>query len=426
MDHWEVHLKSILVALGLWDRLNRNMRRRIGRMHLCVAIDVATKVILGMHLSETPTSADAVAVVQAIVSDKGKFADAVGAALPWDMHGTPELIATDGGSAFTADDFGLAVASLGCDHIIPPGGVPSLRGTMERFFKTVHMRLISRFHGRTFENMLARGDYPAEKLANLDTRDLAWVIVRWVVDVYHATKHDGLSGATPRNAWLEAVELYGTTAPPDPHVRRSIFGIPLVRTLNQEGIRILGVRYWSDALVEEFLDRGIVEIEIKLDPSDIGEISVRIRRDWHAARCVRQDVAGIDVETWIEAASEMRRVRGEQADFNANVVRNAVEAIEAVGRGAADREGIANPTLTSDQIDQVERTALLGFSIPDPVAETVAEDIDGLLSGGIPVTGPASPPQVPVEPKTPRARRPPEPIQDAPDDTDDSTFDFED
>ncbi|MCJ2042234.1 Mu transposase C-terminal domain-containing protein [Methylobacterium sp. J-059] len=426
MDHWEVHLQSVLVAIGLWDRLSRNKRRSIGRMHLCVAIDVATKVILGMHLSETPTSADAIAVVQAIVSDKSPFADAVGAALPWDMHGTPETIATDGGSAFTADDFGLAVASLRCDHIIPPGGVPSLRGTMERFFRTVHMRLISRFHGRTFENMLVRGDYPAEKLANLDTRDLAWVIVRWVVDVYHASKHDGLGGVTPRNAWLEAVELYGTTPPPDPHVRRSIFGIPLVRTLNQEGIRILGVRYWSDTLVEEFFDRGIVEIEIKLDPADIGEISVRIGRDWHAARCVRRDVAGINVETWIEAASEMRRIRGEQADFNVNVVRDAVDAIEMVGRGAADREGIANPTLTSDQIDNVERTALLGFSIPDPIAEAAAEDIDGLLAGGIPVTGTAGPLQAPLEPKTPQARRPPELIQDNPDDTDDNIFDFED
>lgn len=391
MDHWEVQLKSILVAIGLWDRLSRTKRRQVARMQVCVAIDVATKVILGMHLSETPTTADAVAVMRMAVSDKRPFADAVGAALPWDMCGTPETVATDGGGAFTSEAFGLLVASLGCDHVIPPAGLPFLRGTIERFFRTVHMRLIARFRGRTFEDILRLGDYPDAELANLDTRDLAWVIVRWVVDVYHATPHAGLGNATPRGAWLEATHLFGTTPPPDPHVRRSIFGIPLVRTLTSEGLRILGLRYWSDELVGLFLDRGQCDVGIKLDPDDLGEISVRIGTTWHAARCVRGDVVGIDVETWTEAASEMRRVRADCAALTVPVVREAIRAIEAVGTAAQDREGIANPEVTAEQVDHLERGILLGFWVPDPVADAqVAQGADP-LAGGIPVTGPSRP-----------------------------------
>lgn len=425
MDHWEVHLQSILVAIGLWDRLSRAMRRQVARMQVCVAIDVATKVILGLHLSETATTADAVAVMRMVVSDKRPFADAVGAALPWDMCGTPETVATDGGSAFTSEVFGLLVASLGCDHVIPPAGLPFLRGTIERFFRTVHMRLIARFRGRTFEDILRLGDYPAEKLANLDTRDLAWVIVRWVVDVYHATPHAGLGNATPRDAWLDATHLFGTTPPPDPHVRRSIFGIPLIRTLTSEGLRILGLRYWSEELVEIFLAHGQCDVEIKLDPDDLGEISVRIGASWHAARCVRGDVTGIDVETWTEAASEMRRVRADCATLTVPVVREAIKAIEAVGTAAQDREGIANPEVTAEQVDHLERGILLGFRVPDPVADAqVAHGADP-FAGGIPVTGPSHTSTTLPESATPPAGRPAEDLPNDPDNSippDDTQF----
>jgi putative transposase len=434
MDHWTVNLMNILVAVGLWAKLNRQQRRRIARMHLCVAIDCATKVILGMHLSETPTTADALAVLRMMVSDKQPFADAVGALLPWDMAGSGECIATDGGAVFTSDQFGLAVAGLGSTHLIPPGGLPQLRGTIERFFRTVHTRLIARFRGRTFENMLARGDYPAKALANLDTLELAWVIVRWVVDVYHATPHEGLGRATPRNAWLQAVELYDVTAPPDPNTLRSVFGIPLVRTLGNEGIRILGLRYWSEELVRHFLDRGKQEIEVKLDPHDVGEISVRIGKAWHVARCVRREVHGVSLRTWVEAASEMRRVNVHAAALTEPIVLEAIRSIEAVSAGAQMREGIADPTPTTAQINHLDRSVLYGFRLPDPVqAAATPEDP---LSGGAPVTGvrsdgllPDAPPN-PTEPPIPPGKTVelPTPATDAPnaDPTIDDDFDFED
>lgn len=427
MDHWEVHLQSILVAVGLWERLNRAQRRAIGRMHLCVAIDVATRAILGMHLSETPTTADALAVVRMMVSDKGGFADAVGALTPWCMAGTPETIATDGGGAFVSDEFGLAVASLRCDQVIPPAGLPWLRGTIERFFRTAHMRLVSRFRGRTFENILALGEYPAEKLANLDTRDLAWVIVRWVVDVYHNTRHEGLGGATPREAWLEGVALYGTTPPPDPHVRRAIFGVRLARTLNGEGIRILGLRYWSHALVELFLAEGKQDVEVKLDPADVGEISVRIGRTWHAARCSRPEVAGVDAATWVEAAAELRRVRADSSELTERVIRDAIQAIERVGANALDREGIADPTPTTEQLDHFERQLLLGFQVPDPVADADWNDPGDPLAGGIPVTGPIGPENLDPVPRPVREHRLLAPPAIDPDgDAADDDFDIED
>lgn len=427
MDHWEVHLQGILVAVGLWDRLNRAQRRAIGRMHLCVAIDVATRAILGMHLSETPTAADALAVVRMMVSDKGVFADAVGALTPWDMAGTPETIATDGGGAFVSDEFGLAVASLRCDLVIPPAGLPWLRGTIERFFRTAHMRLVARFRGRTFENILALGEYPAEKLANLDSRDLAWVIVRWVVDVYHNTRHEGLGGATPREAWLGGVALYGTTPPPDPHVRRAIFGVRLARTLNGEGLRILGLRYWSHALVELYLAEGKQDVEVKLDPADVGEISVRIGRTWHAARCLRPEVAGVDVATWIEAAAGLRRVRADSSGLHERVVRDAIQAIERVGATALDREGIADPTPTTEQLDHFERELLRGFQVPDPVADLDREDPGDPLAGGISVTGPIGPTIPEPAPRRLRDRRPPAPPAIVPEgDAFDDDFDIED
>src|SRR3546814_19169462 len=89
-----------------------------------------------------------------------------------------------------------------------------MRGRIEGVFGTIHAQLLSWFDGRTFENVVARGDYPAEARASLLVEELNRVLIRYVVDYYHNHPHEGLGGETPRNCWNRLVGRYGVKPPP--------------------------------------------------------------------------------------------------------------------------------------------------------------------------------------------------------------------
>src|SRR3546814_18591172 len=100
-----------------------------------------------------------------------------------------------------------------------------MRGRIERVFGTIHTQLLSWFDGRTFENVVARGDYPAEARASLLVEELNRVLIRYVVDYYHNHPHEGLGGETPRRCWDRLVKKYGVKPPPGPDQKRHVFGI---------------------------------------------------------------------------------------------------------------------------------------------------------------------------------------------------------
>ena len=75
-----------------------------------------------------------------------------------------------------------------------------MRGRIERFFGTMHTGLISRFTGRAFENVMAKGDYPAVGRASVPLDKVAAAQIRFVVDQYHNSPHRGLKGETPFDA----------------------------------------------------------------------------------------------------------------------------------------------------------------------------------------------------------------------------------
>ncbi len=231
IDHYKADLMTILRREGTAEHLSGEQARRIGRMELCVALDVATRCILGAHLSETPTAADGRRVLRMAVSDKTAFAKDAGADTPWDMSANMEMVPTDAGPAFIDTDFTSTVYNLGATHLIPPGASPWLRGPGERVFQTIHTDFLSRFKGRTFGNYMKRRGHKPEDFAHLTVDELAALLTLWIVDVYHNTPHDGLGGETPRNAWKRLASLVGVRPLPDRRKIRAIFGERLVREL---------------------------------------------------------------------------------------------------------------------------------------------------------------------------------------------------
>jgi putative transposase len=120
------------------------------------------------------------ATLEMAVTDKSRYANAVGAVSPWFQCGKMHQLVTDAGAAFRSRRFRFAALALGVNHEFPPGGFPELRSNIERMFGTFRTAIISRCTGQTFSNVVELGEYPAEERASLTVEQLSWILVRWV------------------------------------------------------------------------------------------------------------------------------------------------------------------------------------------------------------------------------------------------------
>jgi putative transposase len=403
IDEWLVSLQVLLVDTGLWKYLTPEQQAKVERirMWLCVAVDCATRCILGMRLARTASSSNVIAVLRMVVSDKTDYAASVGAITPWDMHVSPETVASDSGASLIANDTQSVVIDMTSSPQIPPVGLPYFRARIERIFGTVHTALLSRFHGRTFANTVELGDYNPAAMANLTVEELAWVLVRFVVDAYHNMPHEGLGGETPRNAWIRLTKLFHVNERPDRNKLRAIFGLKLTYKLRKGGIHILGLSYNSEEL--ETYRRRVgdgVDVQVRLDAEDIGAISVRIGKDWLTVDCVHNGFDRVTIRAWTATLEDLRRRFAAEAEVVESVVRSTLSAIQQVAANAVARAGISALIDTPEDVARAERDLAISFSWNKPNPE-VSSTGDGLFAAAFPAGRDATTPTEPIHESPP-------------------------
>lgn len=419
VDHYEVDLESILKREKLWEFLRGDQQASVQRMQLCMAIDVATNCALGAHLSETPCAADVRRVIKMVTSDKTQLAKNAGAEQAWDEATGVECWSTDGGPALIDASVDQAIWDLGSRHEIPPGGVPWLRGTLERFFQTIHVMFLAQFDGRTFGNHLKKGSYKSKDLAHLTVDELASLLTRWLVDVYHNFESDALGGETPRNAWIRLTDMFSVRPLPSKRRYMQVFGENLTRTLSGSGIKVLGNFYIAPELGKLFLNKGKIKVDIRLDTTDLGAIAYRVGENWLEASCRDRKFDGVSVETWARTMMDLRLTRTAQAQQVSGIVHRALDAIEAEADASRARANIATPTLTSADIAKLEQEVFFGFTMPEPVDPTDATENQDILATSF-ETGA----RTPTWPAEPAESGPVPSASPDPDDNDDNDFSF--
>lgn len=369
MDYYQVDLHTLLVDTAVWRQLSPKLRSQIerSRWYLCVAIDVASRCILGMKLAQTESSQVALETLRMIFYDKTSIGLAAGALSPWDQCGSPMLLATDQGSAFVNSWFQFRAVSLLADVFNPPAAQPQLRAFIERFFGTVLNGLLKRFEGNTGGSVAALGDYPAQLRAVLTIQQLSQLLVRWCVDIYHNKKHAGLGGETPRDAWLRLTNLMPPMPVPDPCRMRISFGIDLTRSTRMTGIRVLGLDYSSEELQAWCRRKGDTEAEIKVDPYNLGAISVRVdpdSMDFMTVPCRTHFMEGRRLDDWLQASDELSRNYEDVAQLRLPIVLKAIEQIEKTHRSAVEIADLKGVVHDSNLIEYYEGKLGIGFSIP--------------------------------------------------------------
>ncbi|WP_172982818.1 Mu transposase C-terminal domain-containing protein [Roseovarius bejariae] len=405
MDEWCIDLLSIIRSAKLETVFGEEHLKALGldgekaRWWLVAAIDCRTRICLGMKLTRNPSGSAARECLRMVVSDKGQWSDSVRACCAWSHAVVPEVLATDNGPGFKSRIFQNACLDLQMVFLRTIGGIPGMRGAIERLFHTAALGLMPRLVGRTFSNPRERGDYPAEDRACLDAEDVAFALVRWIVDIYHNTPHEGLGGRTPLEQWDADMESgnYPLRALPDARSKRLAFGNQVKRTVTREGITVMGIRYHSEDLALFYMQPGSKQVDVSWDQTDLGAIEVYLDGAWREVPAVHDRFRGLNLHVWLRARRALRAKSASRRAWEEEVVFKAIDDIEDLATDRSIAFGIVDTSISEKRLKEIESELFGTFRI----TETQSLRDDG-QDAGREITPREPDPDRPVRTTTPR------------------------
>ena len=331
MDDWEMDLQSLLVKTDAWKMMSPKDRSDV-RRHRCtvtIAIDVATRCIVGFHLSAlAPSTQNAKSALRSVFLDKTSLAKFGGCRSNWPMHGPVQSIATDGGPAFEGADFTDSARDATINRIRPDKD-PRNRGTIEAFFR--YFKKICRyFAGQTFKDKIELGDYQAESMASVTFEKVMRSSIQFIVDIYHHRPHRGLEGLTPYKKWKDLTDR-GVNLVDNRRVTLA-FSYRDERVIDEHGITCMGLSYNSDELALIRGRHGSKLISFRVNPFDLSKILVLVPTNCRSIREVAKvlgddDYLAVDsVLTLAPDTTLEKHLRGKK------IVREYAKSEELAGR----------------------------------------------------------------------------------------------
>ncbi|MGY2492928.1 Mu transposase C-terminal domain-containing protein [Cupriavidus sp. CP313] len=240
-----VQVDHTLADVILVDEL---YRRPIGRPWLSLAVDVATRCVVGMYVSmDRPNAATVALLVTRVVLPKADWLAGLEVSADWPMHGIPKVLHLDNAAEFKSRALRSGCSQYGVELMYRPVGRPYFGGHIERLNRTIMERVHS-LPGSTGSTPKGRKARPPEREAVLTIREFERWLVLEIAQRYHHNAHRGLLGATPYSMWAT---IGGATPPrllPDmasEALRFLIQFLPMsYRTIQADGLTLFYLRYW--------------------------------------------------------------------------------------------------------------------------------------------------------------------------------------
>lgn len=229
-------------------------RRPINRAWITLAIDVFSRMCVGMYLTLDPPSAMSAGMcVLHAIFPKNKWLLRLGMSdLEWPCYGVMDTLHMDNAREFRGNMLKAACAEYDIDVNLRPVKKPHYGAHIERLMGTVSEELKS-VKGATFSGPKEKGDYDAEGNACMTLSELE----KWLVLVfarYHSNIHRGI-GTTPLTKWREGI--FGTKTTPgrglqlirlDEEKARMDFMPYEERTIQDYGVVLDKIFYYHDVL----------------------------------------------------------------------------------------------------------------------------------------------------------------------------------
>lgn len=263
LDRWEIDHTLLDVLL-----VDEETGLIIGRPYITVVLDKFSRMIMGyvIHLA-APNTETVLRVIERSIRPKAEFLKRFPEVkYEWRAHGLPSRVVPDNAAEFHADDLIAGFNELGIEIMYPRSRGPEMKGSVERFFRTLNTGLIHNLPGTTFSNVQEKGDYESDEHACLTLAQLERGLVKWIVDGYHQTPHRSLNERTPSQVWASAEESRLIKLPVDLDELECILARRRSVCIHHYGIEVDGHGYHSPELAQ---------LSMRMAPKE--KISVRFR-----------------------------------------------------------------------------------------------------------------------------------------------------
>jgi len=134
----------------------------LGRAWLTLALDKHSRIVVGFYISFNPPSSYAVlqCLKQMILPKDDLLKRFPDIKNDWPVFGILELLALDNGMDLHSDALKKACLELGIQILFCPAATPEMKGSIERFFRTINQGLIHKLPGTTFSNITKINNSP--------------------------------------------------------------------------------------------------------------------------------------------------------------------------------------------------------------------------------------------------------------------------
>jgi transposase InsO family protein len=163
-------------------------------------------------------------------------------------RGIPRLMYTDNGKIYRSQQFEFICASLGCTLLHSQPFVPQGRGKVERYFRTVRERFLSKID--------------ANEINDLDTLNMMYF--KWLEEDYTRKAHSGLGGLSPHDVLMAGVSNLRFVS--DRQLLDEIFLYRVSRKIGHDAtVQINNILYETEP---RFAGK---RAEIRYDPEKLGD-----------------------------------------------------------------------------------------------------------------------------------------------------------
>lgn len=311
------------------------------RPWLTAIIDIATRMVLGIHIGFTPPSYGCLqrCIAHAIwPKDLSSFPEIEN---DWPAFGVFDLCLADNGLDFLCQSLREAEAALDFEVMNLPVFSPWLKGVVERLFRTFNTQVFDLVDGKARHERNALEPYNAARHATWTLDELSYEIVHFIVDVYHVTRHPRID-ATPLARWRELTALKAVRIPPSADLIIALTGEVWRKRIGAKGVNLDGLTYNDRALFTEIrAERGGSEElwDFRRDPFDIGQIHFLYKGIWRHVPCTTPQAAvGV---TRFQHRMHVAMAKHLAGDGNAVTEQHIVDAQALVAAQAQELKGEA-------------------------------------------------------------------------------------
>ncbi len=263
-------------------------RKPVGRPWVTLAIDIATRMVTGYHVSfDAPSRLSVALCLTRAVAPKAEFLADLECNAPWPAQGRPVSIHVDNGRDFRSEAFQSACAEWGINLVYRPPGSPHFGGHVERLIGTM-MGAVHLLPGTTQSSVAAKGGYDAEAMAAMTLGEFdRWFALE--ICRYNNSIHSSL-GCTPVAKWDALAGEMSGDIPFDMEAFRVSFLPSEQRQVRRDGIHLFELRYWSDALAG-YVGRRDGKVVVRYDPRDLSTVWVEL----DGGRCVEARYRNLEI-----------------------------------------------------------------------------------------------------------------------------------